>query len=135
MILENQTTEIIDSNNLFEYTVINEKIKYSFKILKKFEQIYKLKNYSNITDLFFMITHLQTKYMYDIELILKRRKHIATINYKKSYKKLNDILIELKKNHTNHKNVSFNSILDLYTNWINEQQEIDTELVNLLKLS
>ncbi len=135
MILENQTTEIIDSNNLFEYTVINEKIKYSFKILKKFEQIYKLKNYSNITDLFFMITHLQTKYMYDIELILKRRKHIATINYKKSYKKLNDILIELKKNHTNHKNVSFNSILDLYTNWINEQQEIDTELVNLLRLS
>ena len=135
MVFQKQNIKIVESDYLFGNTLIDEKIKYSFKILRKFEQIYRLENYSKTTDLFFMIAHLQTKYMYDIELRLKRKKHIAIINYKKSYKKLNDILNELKRNHKNTKDVSFSSILVLYTNWVDEQQEIDIDLANLLKLN
>ncbi len=135
MILQSQNNEIVDGDYLFGYSVIDDKIKYSIKILNKFEQISKLENYSDTTDLFFMITHLQAKYLYDIDIRFKRHKRKSILNQKESYKKLNNILKELQKNHSCQEKESFELIQTLFRGWVNEQHGIDTELAILLKLN
>ena len=132
MVFESIDASIVESDFLFGYDIIDNKTKYSFKILTKLKHLYKTENFSNISELFFMITYLQTKYMYDIELSLKKKKQKLVLDHKESCKKLNLILIEFQKMHSDKKK-NCDKIISLFSGWIREQQEKDLLLTKLLK--
>ena len=132
MILSNQDT-ITEDNYIFGCDIIDKKTKYSLKILSKLRSFCDSGNFSNIPELFFMITYLQTKYLYDIEINLKKKKQKSLLDHKQSCTKLTHILNEFKKFHSSENSESCEKMYSIYLNWLKEQREIDKILVVFFK--
>lgn len=108
-------------------SMIEQKTNYAENILSKFTNINYSKDNINISELFFMLTYLQTKYLYDIGINIKNKK--TKLIHKQSCTSLTIILHQLKESYTNFDIDNCKRINKLFSNWIFEQQEIDSVLI------
>jgi len=130
--LLNRQELLKNENYILGVNIIDEKTKYSFNILEKLKLSCQLNNYSNLSELFFMLTYLQTKYMYDIEINIKSNKSKIAIEHKQSCKELTNVLHAFKDTGNTYNKKSCKQIIELFTKWIVKQKEIDLKLIDCL---
>jgi hypothetical protein len=111
---------------------IDEKTKYVFKIIKKMQLLCENSKISDVSEMFFMLTYLQTKYLYDIEMLIKRERIKEIKNREEHIRNLSVILMEIKNNINDNTQLNCENIKNLFSEWIVEQKKIDLILMKYI---
>jgi hypothetical protein len=79
-----------------------------------------------------MLTYLQTKYLYDIEMLIKRERIKEIKNREEHIRNLSVILMEIKNNINDNTQLNCENIKNLFSEWIVEQKKIDLILMKYI---